>query len=213
MRKIDYYNLTFLGINVVLSWVDRKKTPSYLKFMPYLLLLSFLLELAADILMAYGSNLYLYHIFEPLQYVGFSSLFYLFFKSLFLKRAIIISAIIVLSCAVIFALTIQPLTENNSYTNIIKNCFLLGWILLFFRDLLLREEIIDLWRTPLYLISCGLIIYVTGKLSIDFSLNLIRSSKWADVLYTNSLFLDIFLWGTILVTYLQILLKQSNHAK
>ena len=210
MRKIDYVILSFLGVNLILSGVSKKKFPQYFKHLPYFFLFNLIFEILADLMMNGGlNNLFLYHILNPFQFLFLSSIYYLYFDNNTIKNSIIICNIIVFSAAILFATTIQPINTNNSYTNIIKNLFLVIIIVIYFRDLFVREEYIDLKNSYIFIISSALFVTTLGNLMIDFTMNFLMKSDWVVTLYSFSLVIDVIFLIIFIGVYLKILLKKT----
>lgn len=117
------------------------------------------------------NNLLLFHILVPLEYVLLAALYYDAFQSPLLKKLVAISAPAFIIACVTMSLFVQNITTNNSYASILESLLILVWTLCFFREVLLLQRVIILYRYPMFWISVGLLFYYTGSLLVEGPLN------------------------------------------
>jgi hypothetical protein len=110
------------------------------------------------------TNYLLFHIGTPLDYLLLS----LFYNTILVgkntKRALIFSIPVFTMLSIYFSVFIQPITEKNDYIGVIESLLLACWILLFFREVLLFNQVTALLRYPLFWIGTGILLYATESL-------------------------------------------------
>lgn len=167
-------------------------------FLYLLVVLLFTVLSLAALRIGITNNLFLFHILTPIEY-AFIGIFYTrVIADPRIKRAIRVSIPLLALCCIIFAVYIQPLTENNSYIAILESFLLICWTLFFFREVLLFNPVTALLGYPLFWISVGMLIFFTENLVLDGILAyLIRNTfPLARVVYRVSIvFSDIFLFS------------------
>lgn len=202
MRQIDILYMSCLLVGAVLSWHKRKFAPTEFRFLPVLLVTHLMVEGLTNYLMYQKvNNLFVYHAFTPVQYVLLASIYLIHFRESAVRKYILASMILLPVVALLFALTIQPLGANNSYANLVKNSFLIVWLLLYFQKLLNSNFEIHLGKSPLFLFSSILFINLLTNLLIDLTMNYLMSTKLILLLYQCSLAVDIVLFIVIIWIY------------
>jgi len=189
----------------LLIWAIGFRHYSYaLKLLGVTLLVTLLLEGYAAYLMLEGiRNLYVYHLLTPLQYALYAFLFYLMAGSSIHKRLILFS--IPLFALVSFLLSgyVQQTNEFNSYALSLKNILLVGWALLYYRDVFMRLRVNRLETEPFFWVSTGLLFYSLGCFFVyGFMNQLIKTSHQMTLtLYYITLFLGYLLYITFAVAF------------
>jgi len=117
------------------------------------------------------NNLFIFHIFTPLEYV----LLALFYRDIIVnkivKKAITWSIPIFILLAILFSLFIQKPDTSNSGMITIESVIIIFLSLFFLREVLLLQHATILYRFPLFWICVGILFYFTGNLVIEGLLN------------------------------------------
>jgi len=154
--------------------VNYRREEPYQKFV-VIYLVAFLFAGATAIgvveFMPDQNNLFVFHIFNPVEYVILSMLYISSFESVGIKNVIKISIPIVVSLSVVLTLFVQPLNVNNSYTIMIESVLIIMWSLLFLRETIVLQKESHLQRFPMFWISIGLLFYFIGSLCVEALLN------------------------------------------
>lgn len=204
MRQIDILYMSALLIGATLSWYKRKFAPAEFRFLPFLLSVHFMVEGMTNYLMYHKvNNLFVYHAFTPIQYVLLASIYLIHFRSSDIRKYILGSMVLMPFIALGFALTIQPIGSNNSYANLVKNSFMVVWMLLYFQKLLHTDFEVHLGRSPLFLFSSILFVNLLTNLLIDLTMNYLIKIQLIELLYQCSLAVDIVLFIVIIWIYVK----------
>jgi hypothetical protein len=124
-----------------------------------------------------GNNLFLFHIFTPVEYTLLSLVYYTILSGPKIRRAVLFSIPLFIGLSVFFSLFVQGTLDNNSYIGIIESILLICQTLLFLREVLLLKQVTALYRYPLFWISMGILVYFTETMVIEGLLDyLIRHS-------------------------------------
>jgi hypothetical protein len=124
-----------------------------------------------------GNNLFLFHIFTPVEYTLLSLVYYTVLSEPKVRRAVLVSIPVFIGLSVFFSVFVQGTLDNNSYIGIIESILLVCQALLFLREVLLFKQVTALYRYPLFWISTGILVYFTETLVIEGVLDyLIRHS-------------------------------------
>lgn len=141
----------------------NKLNRSY-KIFVYYFVLSVLIEIAASIVKNHlGNNLFILHIFVPIEFIFFAYLFYEYFESRRIKIYIYFAILLLISCAVV-NVVFNGFKEHNSLPRSLESIFLilltLGYFYQYFRD---NNEVF-VYLQPMFWLCSGVLIYY----SIDF---------------------------------------------
>jgi len=117
------------------------------------------------------NNLFIFHIFTPLEYV----LLALFYRDIIVnsrvKKIISYSIPIFILLAILFSVFIQKPDTSNSTVIMIESVIVIFLSLFFLREVLLLQHATILYRFPLFWISVGILFYFTGNMIIEGLLN------------------------------------------
>ncbi|HZH95162.1 MAG TPA: hypothetical protein VEY06_04720, partial [Flavisolibacter sp.] len=119
------------------------------------------------------NNLFLYHIFTPVEYLLFCLIYYRAFESSVLRKSVLWSIIGFVVVCIYLSLFVEPLEINNSYAKVIESLLITVWVLLYFRQLVSADKIINFNKEPLVWISLGLLTYFIGNLFTEGMFNLL----------------------------------------
>jgi hypothetical protein len=166
--NIVYFILLIVSI---LSYLAALRTgEAYVKMILLYLLLVLSTTLAAiyfTVVARVSNNLFLFHVYTPLEYIILSLLYYNILSDKRSKKAILISIPVLTCLSILFSLFVQKIDSNNSYITIIESTLIIFWALLFFREILLLQHITALEHSPLFWINVGILFYFIGSLIIE----------------------------------------------
>ncbi|MDQ6844107.1 MAG: hypothetical protein M3Z92_07130 [Bacteroidota bacterium] len=174
MEDVSFVYITLLCINLtllLLLWY-RNKIELPLKFLTFIIVSSLLIEISTSTIFDYlPNNLFLYHIYNPVEFFLYS----LFFASLILakkmRRILYFLIPVYLITAIILSLFVQKINVNNSYAITIESLCIILYTLLYLRQINLYQIDNRAEKNPYFWIVIGVFLYFTGNLFIDGFLN------------------------------------------
>jgi hypothetical protein len=110
------------------------------------------------------NNLFIFHIFTPIQYLILSLLYSHEIANPSIKRIINYSIPFFIVLSILFSIFVQKLTDTNSIITIIESIGLITWPLLFLKQTLEMQRVRSLLTFPMFWISVGLLFYFVGTL-------------------------------------------------
>lgn len=174
-RELDAaIHFSLLSSALILYFIFCRKKPGYLKYAGFFLLVTFFVDLLAAAIMfnkALGkkliSNLFLYHILTPIQYIFVSLLYKGYIKSYSIRRVIGVSIFLFPVVSLLISSFIQKITDYNSYSLLLKYCLIVIWVLLYLRQLIVLDYKESLTREPIFWVSTGLLIHSVGNIFVE----------------------------------------------
>jgi hypothetical protein len=170
-----------LLLSALLIFSIRVSRHSYYKkwILLYLLasMVTTLLAVSLVRLAGYRNNLFLFHFFTPVEYILLATLYYQSLKGRRIKKLVLLSIPLFIAYSVFSSVAIQKFSSNNSSTIIIESILMILWSLLFLREVLLYQEVMNLTQFAMFWITVGILFYFTGNLVIEGMLDyMIRHS-------------------------------------
>lgn len=163
-----YVNISLLGCLLCLFLLKRKVLTHEQKIIGCLVVVTMPFELYAGYLQSFNvNNLFVYHVLIPVQYCFYAYLYYCYIEFTTIKKLILFSVGLVITAAVVLALTVQPLDNYNSYVIILSNFLLCIWVLSYYRQLFVHLRIVSLKQEPLFWISTGLLFFALGDFFVE----------------------------------------------
>ena len=147
-----------------------KTKENYIRILFIYLVVDFLMTVLSICLVTLGgldNNLFLFHLFTPVEYVIMCLLFNSILSDRRVKKIIRLSIPCFIALSIYFSVFIQKIRDNNSYITIIESVLIICWTLLFLREVLLLKQVTVLHRYPLFWISVGILFYFTETLVIE----------------------------------------------
>lgn len=135
------------------------------------LFLIFASETAARVTIYMGTknNAWLDHLFTPLEYVLLAGIFYLSIHIQPLKKAIALSLGVVLIISVVDAVGLDTVQNMNTISKMVNTSFLVAIAMAYFYQTVNDMKVVYLDKDPLFLLSCGILIYKAGT-SMSYAL-------------------------------------------
>jgi hypothetical protein len=203
-RLILIAYFTLLGLALLTYGLALKTKESYIRIL-FLYLVVILATTLLAIFVVNGlkmeSNLFLFHIFTPIEYTLIGLLYNDILSGAVVRRAIRISIPVFIVTSILFSLFVQRFRDNNSYIVIIECVLIICWTLLFFREVLLYREAEVLVRYPRFWIGMGILVYFTETMAINglmdymvkHSMGLARRAYGVSYIFKYLLFLSLTL--------------------
>jgi hypothetical protein len=200
-----YITLLIILGSIILFFIKYAHTTKELRLLGAFLLVTFVFELYANYLLYYSiRNLYVYHILIPVQYALLAGIYVYAIENLVLKRVILFSIPLFIVISAVFAFTIQPLSEYNSYAVSIKNILLASWVLCYYRELFVLLHVSRIEQEPLFWISTGILFYSLGDFFVEGLMNYLisHSMDLAKKFYYIYYLFNILLYITFIMAFL-----------
>ncbi len=170
--SVVYIVLLFITL---ISYITLcRKKDLYVKLVISLLILWVIVTGAAIYSTEYAglkNNLFIFHIFTPLEYIILALLFKVIIVNTTVKRLLAYSIPVFIVVAILFSIFIQKLNESNSAVITLESVIMIFLSLYYLREVLLLQHATVLHKFPLFWIIVGILIYFTGNLVIEGLLN------------------------------------------
>ena len=214
MRWIELILNYVLVITAITLFIKVYRiVPKYLKLIGYVLILNFVIEGIAAILMFQDkNNLFLFHFLNPLQFLLYSFYLKAVIKNSSFKKFIFWCSPLLVCGSVFISLKIQTVDEYNSYWLLIQNLTLTLYLLFYFYEQITEnlEEI--LFSKSIFLINIGLFIFSISNLFIGGFLNiLIKHNTYAAlIIYFISAFVSYITYICFILAFKKLLLIEPK---
>ena len=209
MGIIEWTILSVLTIGVVFGVLSFKRLPLDMRYLTFFFITTLTLELASDYVMTLRQrNLYLYHIFIPIQYLYLAIFYKENIDSKFVKIGILASIFFIFITETVFILTIQTLNDSPSLISFITRIILLFWVLIYLLSLLKKEIPVLLVSLPAFWVSIGFLFYFTsifptGLMDYLISINRKAAHRW----YNLGLWFDVLFYIICIIPLYQFFSK------
>jgi len=162
-------DLLFLSI----KWYHKELVIPF-KILAIILLLALLLELCTSIFFSgLSNNLFLYHIYSPIEFVLYS----LYFTNLSMAKEtnkfIYLNIPLFLLFALISSAFIQKIDVNNGFVTTIESILNILYCLLYLRHINIYQIAYRAERNPFFWVTIGILFYSIGYLFVEGFLNLL----------------------------------------
>jgi hypothetical protein len=193
-RELDAsLHFCFLII-AILCWVFNKhrKISKDIYLIGLFLLAAFLFDGIATLIMLnkylarkIGSNLFLYHILIPIQFVLIMLIYNNVIKNRFYKKITVLLIPVFTGISIMFSFAIQPLSVYNSYSILIKHAITILFVLIYFYELLSTTPYTKIYAKAIFWISIGFLFHSTFNILLEGVSNYLHT-------YSNSRYGIIF---------------------
>ncbi|MFD3001704.1 hypothetical protein ACFS7Z_15130 [Pontibacter toksunensis] len=112
------------------------------------------------------NNNWMSHVFVPLEYLFFSSVYALAVPSERWKKAVYVSFWLFLGFCVLNVFLWEPLDKFNSKARVLESALLIAMVLLYFYSKLKQREEQNFLTEPLFLFSSAILLYFSGTVVI-----------------------------------------------
>lgn len=174
---IPLYGITFL----ISLWKYSKYYDSPLRFLPVLLLYTFLNELLGEIAkdssnynLSYQNiysnyNIIIYNIYNVVFFLYFYYVFWCYIKKSGYRKSIVIGSCIFLATSLINPFLQDLLIEPQLYSYVLGSAVLIYCIILYFIEILGSSKILYIKEDLLFWISVGLLLFYVGYIPIKLT--------------------------------------------
>ena len=195
--------------SAILCWLlnRRKLNFRYVYYCALFLIVNFVFDGIAAFILLTGyldSNLFLNHILTPIQLVLILMIYYHVLNNQTYKRIVLWLIPLFVIMSICLSFTIQPFTEMNTYSILIKHVIVIISTLTYFFELMSTTPYSKVYLQPIFWISVGLLFHSSLNVLLEgFSNYLNTYSETKDsliyLLYSLSNYCLFFLIGTGLV--------------
>jgi hypothetical protein len=190
---LHYIYLTVLLICFIIGIVTNyliKPVPLYLKFFPWFIFLTLLVEITGVYLsFKYGRNLYFYNVFHLLEFLFFGYILYQISHKANAKRVIIYSGCIYLSIKAI-SFFIQSIRDFHTWSYLV-GAFLLVVISAWYLFDFFKESQSNPFRHPPFSISSGILFFYSCSIPLHLCLNFMINFTVSELKILGNIFLLI----------------------
>jgi len=163
-REVDVFIHFLFLAGAIICWLlnRHKRNLRYIDYCGLFLLATFVFDGIAAFIMLTSylkSNLFLYHILTPIQLSLILMIYYNVINNPSYKRIVLwlIPLFVVVFASISF--TIQPITENNTYSILIKHVVVIISTLTYFFELMSTTPYSKIYLQPIFWISVGLLFH------------------------------------------------------
>ncbi len=167
----------YMGLGLIALLLNIRNVRAGQPYQKYVIIYIafFLLQGAAAIavaeLSASKNNLFLFHVYNPIEYLILSYVYINSFESKAVKHAIKVSIPIVLFVAFVLSAFVQTIDVNNTYFIMIESILMVFWSLLFIRETIILQKEDYLQQYPMFWVTIGILFYFIGNLFVEALLN------------------------------------------
>lgn len=198
-RELDVFLHFFLLSGALLCWglSDGSRTSRETGYIGLFLVVTGLFDAIAATIMLneylareMGSNLFLYHILTPVQYV----IIFLMYRGVImhpLARKIAtwsIPAFVILS--LLLTITVQPPSSYNSYSALIKHVMIIFFVLIYFYEVIATTPYTKVYAQPIFWISVAFLFHSSLNILLEGVSNYLRT-------YGETTYEPIYLWYSV----------------
>lgn len=164
---------------IIAAWYNYRQLDSALKLMALFCLLSFIPDfvgLITTYLKIVFNNLFLFHFFDMMAVVFFTLIYYrAFYKPVF-KKMTLIFGITSLAAMVFNVIFIESISTYPSVSNTVLCVFLIILSLIYFYQLLTRQEFTYIEKQGMFWINSGVLFYFAINIFLFMLYNKIRDA-------------------------------------
>jgi len=166
--KYLYYALMFICLMVFLY--RREDLGKSLALLGPLLVCSLTVELLTDYQreVLCIKNWYQYHIYQPIEYILMTMIFYNNIRNVLVRKAMLWSAPIFLTTLVVYY-SFQPASFNSEkFIDFqVESFFLIIWAILYLVEIVNTDAVIEsIFRLPVFWLSFAVLLFYTGNIFI-----------------------------------------------
>ncbi len=204
----DFVILSGLFVGTIVGILYYRVLPLDSRILAWFFFLTLSLELMADyrMIVHHKNNLLYYHIMTIMQFVLLSLYFKYNIVFLRISNDVVYVVFVVCLLEIILLLTFQPFDESPSWIRLISRIFLLYWVLLYFKSLLIEKDTMPLLSIPTFWVCIGICFHFMSFLQVGLMRYLItydrqlalywyRFSIWTELIFhlicTYALFIPI----------------------
>lgn len=194
MKSFDIYTVVywlpfaFLFLPISISFYRFSQRTQELKALSLILYLILFFDGVARILAHWGmSNLFIWHIYTPIEFYFYSFIFSKHIVPPLPKpffRGVLYAFGVIALLNVLFA---QGFAQVNSYTRVLESMIFVCFSVLLLFQLFRQEESVPLQNKPLFWFACGILLYFSGNLFVFIFSNFLHQYYY--------LYLNKYVWA------------------
>lgn len=152
-------------VPILIGIVKYKKLFGPLRLVLLFLGVSLLFEIVVYSLAFNGiNNMPFFHLFSLVQLCFISTFYYLAFKDAFLRKGILVTAVLLLLFMAYNSLYLQGIYKFDSNSKGLLGLFSIILSLLYFRKIMHEEILVRLEEHPMFWVNSGIMIYFAGSI-------------------------------------------------
>jgi hypothetical protein len=214
-----HFSLLMLNLGTFIFF--KKKVSGSLNIIFYGLFIRLLFDFIAVFISMDGTlsrkfngNMFIYHIFTPVEYLLYCYYFLLNFSSKKIRKAILFSMPFFVLFSVISTIAFQKYYAYNSYSLLLKYCLLIIWVMLFLKELLIEKPVENLLRLPAFWVSVAILFHSAINIFIDGFANFILENEPGDFKITYTIYsITNYILFLLLFVSLFVEIKNSKTTK
>ena len=178
--KANQIYLALLALNLLLLFLKSDYLKNIISFKVFQIILisifsfQFFVFVISDYL---DNNLYLFHIYNPIEFALYSLFFSEIITSKSVKKLILIFIPFFLLISFLLGAYVQKLDVNSSYVVAIESIILIIYSLIFLRQIFIYEIEEKVVNNSLFWFAIGILVYFVGTLFIDGFLDLLMKEN------------------------------------
>jgi hypothetical protein len=184
-----------LGYSILVCFKHRKRHEYPISYVWLYLTLTFLIDIASEILDSIGKEFqYLYILFAPVEFYFISTIYYFNTKRIYWKRTIQASFLIYLITCVVYLVILNSNTHYHIFN--LRGGLIILMALVYFDELYKKNDYVELQSEPIFWISIGNLFFWAGNffiVGLVTPLNAIDPNA-AELMYLINPALNIFLY-------------------
>lgn len=109
-----------------------------------------------------GNNIWIHHVATPIEFGLLAAIYYLCFQTPLVKKGVLAAVLIVILLSIYDAVVLDALTQMNSLPKVVANSFIITMAISYFYKVANDQKTIYLDQDPIFLLSCGVLIFYSG---------------------------------------------------
>lgn len=167
-RELDVFLHFLLLVVAVIAWftsAHRRHSVSVQVLGLFLLITAIVDGIAATIMLnkylanTIVSNLFLYHILTPIQYVIICFIYLPVVTNVRIKTVIRASALLFVLLSVVLTMYVQPLSAYPSYSILVKHTLTILLIMIYFYEVMSKTPYTTIYVQPIFWVSVGFLFH------------------------------------------------------
>lgn len=209
-------NLFFQGTCLLAWYLNRHRLPAWSSYPVMMVFITMLTESVAAYywLVLRQNNIFLFHGLVPIQYTFLILPYRLVSTDQRIRTGILLSILLIYTAEVLFALSVQPVTVYNTYTQLLAYSFLTLWTAIYLWNLLNDHDHERISTNPMFWMSAGIMFYAVSSFVITGMLNYLihYAYSWATILYYFTTIITFILYVIFTLTFYSPYLFNRRHA-
>jgi peptidoglycan/LPS O-acetylase OafA/YrhL len=162
--EVSFYSLLFPFITFIIFSLKKKNDKLFWLIATFVLaLVAFGTVSKITIVIGTKNNIWTQHLFTPLIFSTIAAIYYYSFWRPLFKKGVMIAVIIMFIITAADATIGVGITQMNALAKTVESTLVIGIAIVYFYKIAKDQSITYLDRDPVFLLSCGLLIYRAGS--------------------------------------------------